>query len=113
MTTIQTDTKYNFREAESDQFSWSFWDGTNGKTLTHKPSGRQIYQMHWLNDQGKMAEKVEGETQQEVMNFWHELQKLQDQKPPRVEVDFDPEPRHGENGYCRKCHSYCYGDCGL
>jgi len=22
-----------------------------------------------------------------------------------------PEPKHGENGYCRKCHSYCYGDC--
>jgi len=21
------------------------------------------------------------------------------------------EPEHGENGYCRKCHSYCYGDC--
>jgi hypothetical protein len=23
----------------------------------------------------------------------------------------DTEPKHGENGYCRKCHSYCYGDC--
>lgn len=21
------------------------------------------------------------------------------------------EPKHGENGYCRKCHSYCWGDC--
>ena len=21
------------------------------------------------------------------------------------------EPKHGEHGYCRKCHSYCYGDC--
>ncbi len=21
------------------------------------------------------------------------------------------EPKHGENGYCRKCNSYCYGDC--
>ena len=23
----------------------------------------------------------------------------------------DTEPIHGVNGYCRKCHSYCYGDC--
>jgi len=23
----------------------------------------------------------------------------------------EAEPRHGENGYCRKCHSHCYGDC--
>lgn len=21
------------------------------------------------------------------------------------------EPKHGDNGYCRKCHSWCYGDC--
>jgi hypothetical protein len=24
----------------------------------------------------------------------------------------EQEPAHGVNGYCRKCHSYCYGDCG-
>ena len=23
----------------------------------------------------------------------------------------EDEPAHGDNGYCRKCHSYCYGDC--
>lgn len=23
----------------------------------------------------------------------------------------ESEPKHGENGYCRKCHSWCYGDC--
>lgn len=23
----------------------------------------------------------------------------------------EDEPEHGKNGYCRKCHSYCYGDC--
>ena len=113
MTTITTDYKYNFTKAESDLFCWSTWDGTSGNTLTHKPSGRQIYQMHWLNAQGYMAEKVEGETCQAVEDYWAELRKLQEQKPPRVEAvyDFDPEPRHGQNGYCRKCHSYCYGDC--
>ena len=114
MTTITTNTKYNFTDAESDLFSWSSFDGTSGKTLTHKASGRQIYQMQWCNKQGYTVEKVEGEICQAVKEFWAELRRLQAQKPPMVEADYydsDPEPKHGVNGYCRKCHSYCYTDC--
>lgn len=111
--TIQTDTKYNFSKAENDLFSWSTFDGANGNILTHKPSGKQIYQMRWCNDQGYATDLVDGDVRQAALNFWGELRELQAQKPPRVEAnyDIDPEPRHGQNGYCRKCHSYCYGDC--
>ena len=114
MTTINTNTKYNFTDAENDLFSWTHYDGANGDYLTHKPSGRQIYQMQWVDPKsGYVTGKIDDETCQAVKAFRAELRNLQDQKPPRVEADydFDPEPRHGQNGYCRKCHSYCYGDC--
>lgn len=109
---IKTDTKYNFSIAENDEFYWTSWDGCNGGELKHKPSGRSIYQMCWLNERGYMAEKVEGEIKTAACAFWSELENLQKQKPPRVAEEYDdPEPEHGVNGYCRKCHSYCYGDC--
>ena len=113
MTAIKTDTKYNFQQAENDQFSWNTWDGTSGNTLLHKPSGRRIYQMQWCNSEGYVTDTVEGEVCEAVKAFWAELRKLQAQKPPRVEEDYDieSEPKHGYNGYCRKCHSYCYSDC--
>jgi hypothetical protein len=110
--TITTSTKYNFDKAENSIFSWSSWDGTSGKTLTHKATGRQIYQMSWLDKNGYMAEPVVGETREQAMAFWAELETLKNQKPPRRDEDYaEPEPKHGVNGYCRKCHSYCYGDC--
>ena len=109
--TIQTNTKYNFDKAQDDNFSWNFYDGTNGSILTHKASGREIYQMHWCTG-GKMAEKVEGEMCDAVRDFWAELHELQNAKPVCLpENEPDPEPEHGQNGYCRTCHSYCYGDC--
>jgi hypothetical protein len=107
MTTIKTDTKYNFTKAENDIFSWTCWDGTSGNTLTHKASGRDIYHMNWLNDQGKMEEPVTGETKDQAIKFWAELEELQNQKPQSVEIT---EETHGA-GWCEKCHSYCYGDC--
>ncbi len=112
MISITTNTQYNFTQAESDLFSWSYWDGTNGNTLTHKPSGRQIYKMHWLDEQGKMSEKVGEETVQAVKDFRAALKELQNPKSSRKIEIIDDEPKHGVNGYCRKCHSYCYGDCG-
>ena len=108
--TIKTNTKYNFSEAEDEKFSWNTWDGTSGKILTHKASGRQIYQMCWLDAEGYKAGKVEGKISEQVKSFWAELEQLRTQKPPTDDY-VDPEPKHGENGYCRKCHSYCYGDC--
>jgi hypothetical protein len=40
--TIKTDTQYNFTSAENDLFTWSMLEPD---FLTHKPTGRQIYQM--------------------------------------------------------------------
>ncbi len=74
--TIKTNTFYNFDKAENDVFSWSYWDGTSGSILTHKASGRQIYQMHWLNEKDKMAEAVEGETREAALAFWNEFSQI-------------------------------------
>ena len=110
---MDTDTKYNFTQAENDVFAWSMYDGSNGNYLTHKASGRQIYQMHWIGSVGHMEDIVDDATRQAVEEFRAELQALQAQKPPRVEEDYDidPEPKHSQDGYCRKCRSYCYSDC--
>lgn len=104
--TIKTNATYNFDKAEDDNFSWSAFDGTSGCILTHKASGREIYQMHYLSD-GKKAEKVEGETRDLAIKFWDELNTLQNQKPIRIEENCE---EHGF-GWCDKCQSYCYGDC--
>lgn len=108
---MKTNTKYNFDKAENEMFSWTEWDGTSGNTLMHKPSGRTIYQGHWLGTDGKMAESISEEIGLAVIEFRRELNELKNRKPERYTVGAGPEPQHGQNGYCRKCHSYCYGDC--
>lgn len=115
-TPIITNTEFNFSKAENDLFSWSDSDGTSGNMLFHKPSGRSIYQMHWLDENGKMADRVEGETRENAIIFWDELRALQAEKQnvhhnDDESWDGEIEPPHGENGYCRLCHSYCYSDC--
>lgn len=109
MDAIKTNYKYNFDKAENDTFLWSSFDGTNGNSLTHKPTGRQIYQMTWMDDKKSVSDDIK----QEAITFWSELATLQSQKPPKKASThkIEEEPKHGENGYCRKCHSYCYGDC--
>jgi len=111
MDAIKTSTKYNFTDAANDTFSWTTFDGCNGGMLTHKPSGRQIYQMRWIDANGYATETVTGEIREQATEFWAQLRTLQAQKPPRRDEYTDPEPAHGQNGYCRKCHSYCWGDC--
>ncbi len=112
MDTIKTDTKYNFEKAENESFLWTYFDGTSGSMLRHKASNMSIYQMRWIDDNGMMADNVVGDIREAAIAFWAELGKLQIQKPPVLEEDYaDPEPIHGVNGYCRKCGSYCYGDC--
>jgi len=103
MNAITTDTKYNFEKAENDTFSWTAFDGTSGKTLTHKESGRKIYQMAWVDT----GEKVTDELKNQVILFRDELKKLQN--PEIEEIEFSEE-EHGI-GWCNICHSYCYGDC--
>lgn len=117
---IKTNSKYNFDKAENDVFSWNYWDGTSGSILTHKATGREIYQMQWCT-KGKCVEPVTGEIKDQAIAFWAELRNLREHpdalytgaEVARIE-ELDAqmsEPKHGENGYCRKCHSYCYGDC--
>jgi hypothetical protein len=119
--TITTATKYN-DSAENDTFSWSRWDGTNGNMLYHKPTGQHIYQMAFLDGpNGTMGTKITGEAKEQAMAFWAALAELQAEPAPlytgaesaRIEeLAFEAsEPKHGQNGYCRKCHSYCWGDC--
>ncbi len=41
-----------------------------------------------------------------------EFDAMKNDENKRIEIDeFETEPAHGVNGYCRKCHSYCDGDC--
>ena len=106
-----TDSPYNFARAENDEFAWYKFDDTNGGTLLHKSSGRSLYQMRWIDPEtGYATQPVTGSEREQAIAFWAALHLRQQQKPPYVEQP-DTEPPHGQNGYCRKCHSYCYGDC--
>jgi len=108
---LVTDKTYNPARAESDLFAWYKFDDTNGGTLLHKPSGRSLYQMRWIDPTtGYATEPVTGEDREQAIAFWAALRIVGDRKPAIVEQP-DDEPKHGQNGYCRKCHSYCYGDC--
>jgi len=107
MDTIKTDTKYNFTKAENNIFSWSYMDGTSGNILVHKPSGRRIYQMTWLDKNGKMAETVGDDIRKDAILFKDELNILQDAKP---QMQAEPE-LEADTNYCLKCGSYCWGDC--
>lgn len=71
--TIKTNKQYNFDKAENDTFSWTLWDDTNGESLTHNATGRKIYQMHWLDAEGKMSDKVEGALREQAVSFWREI----------------------------------------
>lgn len=82
--TIQTNTHYNFDKAENDVFSWSYWDGTSGRILTHKATDRQIYQMHWLNEKGKMSDKVEGDVREQALMFWSEFHAIQKEREAQM-----------------------------
>lgn len=77
---IVTNYKFNFTRAENDTFLWvSGWN-----TIVHKPSGRSIYQMHWLAN-GKQSEQVEPDVSAELISFLTELRALQ-QQPQGVEM---------------------------
>src|SRR4030042_2910097 len=105
MTTLTTDCPKNFTKAENDLISW---DRYSPEYLTYKPTGQLINQMDWY--EWKNSQPI---TDQSIIDavteFWAALEALQNEKSETS--SYDVEPEHGENGYCRKCHSYCYGDC--
>lgn len=70
--TITIDRQVNFTEAENDDFSWSTFDGTSGKTLTEKATGKEIYQMRYSNGGGNLTD----ETKVKVSIFWDALEAL-------------------------------------
>lgn len=108
---LVTDRAYDPTRAESDLFAWHKFDDTHGGKLLHKPSGRSLYQMCWIDPvTGYATEPVTGEEREQAIEFWHVLRIRAERKPITIARP-DDEPQHGENGYCRKCHSYCYGDC--
>lgn len=68
---ITTNRKFNFTHAENETFVWD----DSWSTIFHKPSGRSIYQMHWLAN-GKQSEAVEPEIRAELNAFYAELETL-------------------------------------
>lgn len=104
-------------KAENNDFSWSYWDGTSGKTLRDKSSEREIYQMKYTDNH----ERVTGEQKEKVSVFWRALERAkktpitQDQRraAKKAEAEWEQTQREREAhpGWCNRCHSYCYGDC--
>lgn len=114
--TMVTNTPANFDEAENDVFTWTKWDGTSGKTLREKSTGREIYQMNYTDN----GQSVEGETRVKASAFWEALWSLQDDPKPTMTTEevasfekaIEQLPEDNNHpGWCNRCHSYCYGDC--
>jgi len=112
---IKTNSKYNFTTAEDETFSWS---SSEKDFLTHKPTGKKIYQMKWY--EWKNSQPITDQSIRDaVSDFLDELWDIQDGKrearQERADEKYarDCERRDAEikRGLCPKCGSYCYGDC--
>ena len=105
---IITNSQYNFTKAEDETFSWN---DISKDMLTYKPTGKLIYQMEWY--EWKNSQPITDKAIiKATSKFWDELHKLQTHpRSAHKVIEVDPQPQHGENGYCRKCHSWCWGDC--
>ena len=57
--------------AENDEFRWSSADRN---CLYHIPSERGIYQCHWLDASGRMAEFVGADIGGRIAEFWGDLE---------------------------------------
>src|SRR3990172_6969100 len=82
--TITTETKYKW-DAESEMFSWdSSFDGF----LTHKPTGKQIYQMMWY--EYKNSQPIDDETiVAAAKEFWAALRVAQDADEAAAQAALD------------------------
>jgi hypothetical protein len=112
MTTEITTTKQNgiITEAENDLFAWKSFEPDY---LTYKPTGQKIYQMVWyewqnstdITDQTIIIAVNEFRSSLEILKFQETLKNM-------VSEIIDALPETHGYGYCDKCQSYCYGDCG-
>lgn len=114
--TMITSSAVNFDEAQNDYFSWTQWDGTSGKILREKLSGREIYQMKYTDN----GQSVTGPDRVRAAAFWDALEQIKDQPTPTLtpqeiataEKVFERLPETNDHpGWCNHCRSYCYGDC--
>jgi hypothetical protein len=92
--------------AENDTFSWR---STSDDFLTHKPTGKQVYQSMWY--EWKNSQPITDQTiLAEIKDFWATLAQAQkDEAAKWVSAPSNP-TKHGD-GWCNKHESYCYGDC--
>jgi hypothetical protein len=64
-----------YTEAENETFLYRAIDEG---ILIHKASGKAIYQMHWLDDNGYGSEPVVGEARDQAIAFWQEYFAIQE-----------------------------------
>jgi hypothetical protein len=73
---ITTNTKFHFTDAENENFTWTYFDGSSGGKLHHKVSGNYISHMYWIGKDGYITEPVTGSVREEAHAFWDELYDL-------------------------------------
>jgi len=93
---------------ENDTFLWKKWAPGY---LEYKPTNQTIYQMDWYEDRNSKPIEDQAIIAQ-VIKFREVVDNILHTHTQNTTISMrDAEPKHGENGYCRKCHSYCWGDC--
>ena len=103
---IKTTTMNGYLDtAENDTFAWRSFQPDY---LTHKPTGRQIYQMDWY--EWGNSHPIDDQAIITAVNEFRAAVKVAQVAPKRERIAVSP-VIHGD-GWCDKCQSYCYGDCG-
>ena len=64
-----------YTEAENETFLYRALDEG---VLIHKASGKAIYQMHWMDDNGYASEPVIGDVRDQAIAFWTEYYAIQE-----------------------------------
>lgn len=64
-----------YTEAENETFLYRAIDEG---VLIHKASGKAIYQMHWMDDNGYASEPVIGDVRDQAIAFWQEFFAIQE-----------------------------------
>ena len=95
------------------------FDGRPGEYHFLKQVTNKFGQVYTAGDNGYIGKPAYDTIRTIMDDMEAELPKTDEQvaietAEARRQAAFVPapdEPAHGENGYCRICHSYCYGDC--
>ena len=88
-----------YTEAENDTFLYRSIDEG---ILIHKASGKAIYQMHWLGDNGHKAEPVAGEAREQAIAFWTEYYAIQEaENTARIAASINSRPSAEEIAHAK------------